>query len=176
MKGREAVLSNKASMLVIGFAGYSDSGKTTLAAGLVEWLRSKGKRIAVIKHDGHGHYKEAAGTDSDRFLRSGAELVAVVSPRSTVTISHQPRTLQQLLAEWADLELDLVVVEGFKQEPYPKIAVFRTPEQADILQFTPEHWIAAVSGFPFEEASFPILDWNDPDSVYRFVEQWMDCQ
>lgn len=161
---------------VIGFAGYADSGKTTLAAGLVNRMRSKGKRVAVIKHDGHGHYKEAEGTDSDRFVQAGAELVAVASPHLTVTIWQQPRTLRDLLAELSDKGFDLIVVEGFKHEPYPKIAVFRTQEQADILRLSPGHWIAAVSDFPYEGEGLPVYDWNDPESVYDFVEHWVRCQ
>lgn len=63
----------------IGFAGYSGSGKTTLITKLVIEMKRRGKRIAVLKHDAHGHYKEASGTDSTIFAQSGAEAVVTIS-------------------------------------------------------------------------------------------------
>ena len=64
----------------IGFAGYSGSGKTTLVAKLIVEMKQRGYRIAVMKHDAHGHYKEAAGTDSTTFVESGADAVVTLSP------------------------------------------------------------------------------------------------
>jgi molybdopterin-guanine dinucleotide biosynthesis protein B len=117
---------------VIGFAGFSGSGKTTLATQVVGLLRGRGARVAVIKHDGHGHYKEAEGSDSALYISAGAAQVVVVSPDAVVTYEARSGvTLDEQLQRMGDF--DVMLVEGFKGERHAKIAVFRNGEQAEVL-------------------------------------------
>jgi molybdopterin-guanine dinucleotide biosynthesis protein B len=160
---------------VIGFAGYSDSGKTTLAVQVIGILRRAGYRVAVIKHDAHGHYREAAGTDSSRYAEAGADAVVVVSQGRT--IKYETRENVGLSDAIAGLNgYDLIVVEGFKSESHPKIVVFRSAEQAEAISLTKSDIVAyavkrnaETSGIARSTAHIPVLDIDDPEAVAAFV-------
>jgi molybdopterin-guanine dinucleotide biosynthesis protein B len=100
---------------------------------VVGLLRGRGVRVAVIKHDGHGHYKEAEGSDSAQYISAGAHQVVVVSPGAVVTYEARAgMTLDEQLRRMEDF--DVVLVEGFKGGAHAKIAVFRDAEQAGVLE------------------------------------------
>ncbi len=65
---------------IVSFIGKKKSGKTTVVLGVIEELRSRGYRVAVIKHDTHGFEVDVPGTDSYRFRELGAEVVGISSP------------------------------------------------------------------------------------------------
>jgi molybdopterin-guanine dinucleotide biosynthesis protein B len=161
---------------VIGFAGFSDSGKTTLAVQVIGILRRAGYKVAVIKHDAHGHYREAAGTDSGRYAEAGADAVVVVSPGSVSTYRRTDRAYGLGEAIAGLHGYDLIVVEGFKSEPHPKIVVFRDAEQEEAVRLTDRNiaayavkrsaTAAAINGNP---GTIPVLDIDDPEAVADFV-------
>lgn len=161
---------------VIGFAGYSGSGKTTLAAQVVERAGRHGLQVAVVKHDGHGHYREAEGTDSARYVEAGAQTVIVAGPGYTYKYEKaEPGAgLSEVLAGLSGY--DLVVVEGFKKEPIPKLVLLRTEEQVLDRSLLDEYTVALVLSKNGNEAypdaanrDIPILDIDDPDEVTAFV-------
>ena len=116
----------------IGLAGYSDSGKTTLLSKLVVEMKCRGHRVAVMKHDAHGHYKEAAGADSTAFVEAGADVVVTVSPGAVHVYEQKSyHALEEQLNAYR--HLDYIFIEGFKREKHPKIAIYRTIEQSKIL-------------------------------------------
>jgi molybdopterin-guanine dinucleotide biosynthesis protein B len=160
---------------VIGFAGFSGSGKTTLIARLVERLAVKGLRTAVIKHDAHGHYKEAAGTDSALYKEAGAAATVVVSPEAYVAFRREAVNLEAVIRQ-LDLEdsYDLILVEGFKNESHPKIAVFRNAEQAEILRILPTAPVAAAAPQALRALapeSIPFIDLNDVETAAEWLER-----
>jgi molybdopterin-guanine dinucleotide biosynthesis protein B len=112
---------------VIGFAGYSGSGKTTLLERLVPELVSRGVRVSVVKHAHHSFDIDQPGKDSYRHRMAGAQEVLVSSRARWALMSElktMPElTLPEILAKLAPC--DLVLVEGFKREPIPKIEVHR---------------------------------------------------
>lgn len=158
---------------VIGFAGYSGSGKTTLIEKLVPRLEAGGLSVAVIKHDGHGHYKEAGGTDSTRWIEAGASAVAVLSPHALHLYERSAPTLQQLIEQWKG-RYDLIIIEGFKREPFPKIAVFRSPQQAAIvaeLSERPLAWVTTSAAYASEPpGGTPVYDPDDVEGIASFIE------
>ncbi|WP_426452366.1 molybdopterin-guanine dinucleotide biosynthesis protein B [Paenibacillus sp. S-38] len=169
------------SMTVIGLAGWSDSGKTTLLVKLAGVLEEQGVRVAVIKHDAHGHYKEADGADSTRFAAAGASAVVVVSPEAVRTYERRWSGLGETLeALRAGGRYSLVLVEGFKKENHDKIAVFRTAEQAGILSVLPRAPIAWVT--PDEGAAgnrpegLPVFHPDDVPGIAEWIRQRMDKQ
>lgn len=115
-------------MRILGIAGWSGAGKTTLIVRIIPLLRARGLRVATIKHAHHGFDIDIPGKDSYEHRAAGAGEVIVVSPRRVAQV-------QELLGE-AEPGLptllrrlgpcDLVLVEGFKHAPYPKLEVFRT--------------------------------------------------
>ncbi|PYI56463.1 molybdopterin-guanine dinucleotide biosynthesis protein B [Paenibacillus flagellatus] len=166
---------------VVGFAGYSDSGKTTLAVRVVACLRRRGRRVAVVKHDAHGHYREAPGTDSARYIEEAdADAVVVVSPGRTVRMEKTRSDASGLSRELEKLSgYDLIVVEGFKTDSHPKIVVVRTTGQAEAIDASapPVIAVAAKKGERLPESaarhgSVPMLDIDDPESVAAFIERY----
>lgn len=158
---------------VIGLAGLSNSGKTTLITKLTRILCSKGLRVGVIKHDAHGHYKEVENTDSSHFMDSGASAV-VLSGKVRVMRFEIPQiepSLDQLVAEMP--ELDIILIEGYKKSYYPKIAVCRLPEQIDILNKMNGELLAIVSGFSYihEDRDVPVYGIDDSLGVAELVGQ-----
>lgn len=158
---------------VIGFAGYSGSGKTTLISRLTPLFEAQGVRVAVIKHDAHGHYKEVEGADSAQLFAAGASAVVVVSPHEVRYRERGEVTLERTL-ERVGSRYDLLFVEGFKHGSHDKIAVFRTPEQAAILKelpVPPIAWAAedlSVCGKSLTGVPAYLL--NDVEGIARFIE------
>ncbi|HEV8629343.1 MAG TPA: molybdopterin-guanine dinucleotide biosynthesis protein B [Thermoanaerobaculia bacterium] len=127
---------------VLGVAGWKGSGKTTLLERLIPELVAAGLAVVVVEHDAHGLRLDAAGTDSDRLFGAGAD-VLVAAPGESLGRWHRADEGQPieghpaarehgLVAELAALErrYDLVLVEGFKGERFPKVWLGRPGEEA----------------------------------------------
>ena len=107
----------------VSVAGYSDSGKTTVAAALVKEMADRGYRVGAIKHCPHGHAPGKEGSDSDRLFRAGALAAIASSPgfqTQTVRVDHD-LDLHALVSSLP--EVDLVIAEGFRSADVPKILV-----------------------------------------------------
>lgn len=109
---------------VVAVVGASNRGKTRVATALVETLSNRGYRIAVIKHCPHGHDAGRPGSDSHRLYRAGAVTVIASSPdqRTLVERVDHDASLASLVASVGP-QVDLVIVEGFKDSQVPKILV-----------------------------------------------------
>lgn len=108
---------------VAAISGIKNSGKTMFLEHLVPVLRARGLRVAVIKHDGHDFTPDVPGTDSFRMRQAGADGVAVYSGHQWMVVRPQPGSLEALIGLFADC--DLVLLEGQKALPYPKIELVR---------------------------------------------------
>jgi molybdopterin molybdotransferase len=109
---------------VVAVVGAKGAGKTFLIERLVPELRRRGYRVAVVKHDTHGFDIDREGTDTWRIARAGAEVVAIVGPGQTAVVEQtQTASLARVLQTLR--EVDLVILEGYSQEPYPKVEVRR---------------------------------------------------
>ncbi|MDM0013756.1 molybdopterin-guanine dinucleotide biosynthesis protein B [Variovorax sp. J22P168] len=115
-------------MKVIGFAGYSGAGKTTLVERLIPVLKRHGQRVSVVKHAHHKFDIDHPGKDSFRHREAGAFEVVVASDRRLALMREFERPMQlgvhELLAE-LDAGVDWVLVEGFKHSDLPKIEILR---------------------------------------------------
>ena len=113
-------------MKVLGLVGWSGSGKTTLLTALLPLFRARGLSVSTVKHAHHGFDMDRPGKDSHRHREAGAAEVLVVSgPRWALLheVAGPEPSLPTLLARMT--QVDLVLVEGFKTHPYPKIEVHR---------------------------------------------------
>ncbi|MDL2227066.1 molybdopterin-guanine dinucleotide biosynthesis protein B, partial [Deltaproteobacteria bacterium OttesenSCG-928-M10] len=109
---------------IVAVSGVKNSGKTSLLAALIPLFRARGLRVGLIKHDGHDFSPDVPGRDSRRLREAGAEAVAVYSPRRyMVTAEKAGVEIDDLLPHFAGV--DLVMLEGGKDSPYPKIEVLR---------------------------------------------------
>jgi molybdopterin-guanine dinucleotide biosynthesis adapter protein len=155
---------------VFGVAGYSGSGKTTLIEKLIPEIRSRGLRVSVIKHAHHGFDLDRPGKDSWRHREAGAQEVLMLSSGRWV-LMHELRetpepTLDQQLAILSPC--DLVLIEGFKAAPVPKVEVYR-PANGKPPLWTDNPHVVAVATDVATDTSLPILDVNDPVSVTDFI-------
>jgi molybdopterin-guanine dinucleotide biosynthesis protein MobB len=108
-------------MKIIQIVGRSNSGKTTFIKHLVPELKKKGT-VAVIKHLGDHDYQLQQGKDTTVFFDAGAEIaIGIDSYKSVAAIRNN--TLESMLALLVNQEIDYVVIEGFKQKPFPKIVI-----------------------------------------------------
>lgn len=121
-------------MKVIGFAGYSGAGKTTLVERLIPVLKRHGQRVSVVKHAHHKFDIDHPGKDSWRHREAGAFEVVVASDKRLALMREFEQPVQlnvhQLIAE-LDAGVDWVLVEGFKHSELPKIEVWRAPDAGE---------------------------------------------
>lgn len=154
---------------IVCFAGYSDSGKTTLIEALIPLLNRAGHRVAVIKHDGHDALRlDNAGTDSGRFFGAGAYCSVAVSASRAEALYNRGLTLEEAakLVEGADI----ILAEGFKSSGYSKIGLCRaeTGFTAPISSF------CAVVSDAALETDVPHFRLYDAEGVARFIEENWD--
>ena len=159
--------------LVIGLAGFSGSGKTTLAEKLIAQLTARGIRLATIKHAHHDFDPDTPGKDSWRHRQAGARQVLISSRRRRVHFTETPNPdedeadLNTLLDELAPA--DLVLVEGFKNDPIPKIEIRRQGMEHPPLYETRPHIVAVATDFPLADCPLPQLDLNDPAAITDYL-------
>ncbi|WP_280208380.1 molybdopterin-guanine dinucleotide biosynthesis protein B [Brevibacillus sp. AY1] len=128
-------MSNYNQPIVMQLVGYSNSGKTTLLTKLIPLLEQKGLRVGVIKHDGgHDFEIDQPGKDTWRYREAGASLVAITSQTKTAMIEQRPLPLAVLIERMGQAGADLVLVEGFKQEAYPKLVLIRKNEDQELVR------------------------------------------
>lgn len=163
-----------AKVPVLGFAAPSGTGKTTLLRALIPNLKDWGIRVGLIKHAHHAFEVDQPGKDSYALRKAGACPVLITSQnRRVILFDHaEPKEpdLQQELSFLDLRDLDLVLVEGFKREHFPKIELYREA-LGGALQFPEDPSIIAIASdrpFPITP-KIPFLDLNDPPAVARFV-------
>lgn len=108
---------------VLGFAAFSGTGKTTLIEKLIPELKSRGLKIAVVKHDAHGLTFDHEGKDSWRFSHAGADYSIVSGPDQTAVFMTRPLEPEEAFAHVPDA--DLILVEGYKQGTFSQIGISR---------------------------------------------------
>ncbi|MEW7977893.1 MAG: molybdopterin-guanine dinucleotide biosynthesis protein MobB [Candidatus Sedimenticola endophacoides] len=166
-----------ASIPVLGFAAYSGTGKTTLLKRLLPLLRARGLRVGMIKHAHHDFDIDTPGKDSYELRKAGAAEMLIASGRRWALMVETPREGDPLLQEMLDRldqrHLDLVLVEGFKHEPFPKIELHR-PALGKPLLFPEDREVIAVASDsdPGRPVGLPLLDLNDVPAMAEFI--WRD--
>jgi len=111
---------------VVSFIGHHNAGKTRLLARLVETLTERGLRVGAVKHAPHLAVADPPGTDSQQLREAGANRMLLLGSESAVLTWAQP-SIEDLESEIQQLfsDCDLVLIEGLKHGPFPKIEVFR---------------------------------------------------
>ena len=157
---------------IFGIAGWKNSGKTGLAVRLVSELVARGYRVSTIKHAHHDFDIDKVGADSYRHRQAGAHEVTIVSG-TRYAIMHELRgaaepSFEEILARIAPC--DLVLIEGYKREPIPKIEARRL-EAANRTPLAPQdpHIAAIAADPPVPDAGLPVFDPDDTATIADFV-------
>ena len=157
-------------MKIFGFAGWSGSGKTTLIEKLIPRLAARGLRVSLIKHAHHTFDVDQPGKDSYRHRHAGASEVLVTSSRRWV-LMHELRGSPEPSFDEQIKHLspcDLLIVEGFKHAPIPKLEVWRAETGEALLHPNDPH-IVAVASDAKVETGLPLLDLNDHAAIEGFI-------
>ncbi len=168
----------KISIAVLGFAAYSGTGKTTLLKKLIPLLREQGLCLGLVKHAHHDFDLDIPGKDSYELRKAGAAQVLVASHRRWALVTERDVVEEpelQLLLEQMDRErLDLILVEGFKHECFPKIELYRPAMGRPLIHPQDPSVIAvAVDAELPDPLELPLLDLNDPAAIADFVLAWV---
>ncbi|RAP25859.1 hypothetical protein C2W64_02333 [Brevibacillus laterosporus] len=156
---------------VMQFVGYSNSGKTTLLCKLIERFTQAGVRLGVIKHDGHDFELDQRGKDTWNFRQAGAPMVAIQSATQTAWMENDAVPLPQLISRMSQQGADLILVEGFKQESYPKFVVIRREADLELLDKL-HNIVAMVSWLPTQKMSIPVFSIDQEDEIFQFIQTY----
>jgi molybdopterin-guanine dinucleotide biosynthesis adapter protein len=169
---------------LLGFCAWgSGIGKTTLLASLIPVLILHGIRLSVIKHAHHTFDIDHPGKDSYRLREAGAVQMLLGSKNRWALITERSRTdegkrevgLCDLLPHMDTTQVDLILVEGFKQEAIPKIEIYRPSLNRSLLADSDASVIAIATDGEVK-SPLPILDLNDPIAIADFVLDWLKRQ
>lgn len=160
-------------MKLYGVTGWKDQGKTTLVERLVTHFTQAGLSVSTIKHAHHAFDVDQDGRDSHRHRVAGASEVILAS-RKRFAVMHELRgeaewELDQLLGKLSPV--DMVLVEGYKNAPHPKLEVFREAKGREPLALTNASIRAVVgdvAAFPVEQ---PVFDIDDIAGIAAFIEK-----
>ncbi len=163
-----------ASIPILGFAAFSGTGKTTLLEQIIPLLKQQGLRIALIKHSHHNFQIDQPGKDSFRLREAGASPVMLISSHRRAIITEFPRAQEPKLDDQLKLfdqsELDLILVEGFKAEAFPKIELHRATLNQPLLYPNDPNIIAIATDTALISSNSPTqLDINQPNMIATFI-------
>lgn len=157
-------------MKVIGLAGWSGAGKTTLLTRLLPHLIGEGLRVSTMKH-AHSHFDvDVPGKDSWHHRQAGATEVLVSSGRRWA-LMHELReaaepSVTELLAKMSPV--DLVIIEGFKSQPHPKIEIHRAAN-GKALMFPHDPTIVGVAADIEPATTLPTAHLDDIAGIARMM-------
>lgn len=155
--------------LAVAFTGPSNSGKTTLITKVATALIQSGKKVSIIKNDPKDKATfDVEGKDSYKFSQTGAEVV-VTSPERTTFLSQKHKELDEIIDMLQDF--DVLLVEGLKTLPLPRISIFRNTLDRDYLPYADalavdETIDTATHNIPEQ---IDILDLNDTTQVIEWI-------
>jgi len=159
-------------MRIFGFAGWSGSGKTTLIEALIPRLTALGLAVSLVKHAHHSFDVDQPGKDSYRHRLAGCTEVLVSSPVRWAQM-HELRGAAELSLAEALARLspcDIVLVEGYKRAPIPKLEVWRAALRKPLLHPHDPHIVAVAADPPGEApAGLPEFPLTDAGAIATFI-------
>ena len=157
-------------MHVIGFIGYSNTGKTTLIEKLIPLFIARGLSVSTVKNAHHGFDMDRPGKDSYRYRDAGSQQVLIATAERWALLTEVrsgPAPLEQLIGQLAPC--DLVLVEGFKSEGrFPRIEVRRATSTEPAI-FPHDANVIAVAADHDVDTALPVLDLNDAAKIAAFI-------
>jgi len=156
--------------MAVAFTGPSGSGKTSLIEKIAKKLIQE-RKVAIVKNDPKDKAQfDTEGKDSHTFFQTGAE-VAVTSPTRTSFFSHRQKSLDDLVHMFDDF--DILLVEGLKTLPLPRIAIFRN--RIDESYFECSEAIAIDDSVTISDYTIPqhitLLDLNNSDEIIAWIDE-----
>ncbi|EJF88746.1 molybdopterin-guanine dinucleotide biosynthesis protein B [Bartonella tamiae] len=163
----------KCNKKILGITGWKNNGKTTLVTSLVAALTMRGYKVSTIKHAHHNFDIDHEGTDSWKHRQAGAQEVAIVSSKRFAYIHENTVDNEMSLSSVIDLigPCDLIIVEGFKNEPHEKIEVRLKNGQTGLpLNESDNNIVAIASDMPIENVQLPYFNIDNIEGITDFAE------
>ena len=163
------------SIPILSIIGKSGSGKTTLLEKLIPELKSRGYRVATIKHHFHPGFEiDVPGKDTWRHARAGSDQVVIAGPDQIASIRRLERelTLDEIVAQIIAPGIppvDIILTEGFKRAAKPALEVVRAENGLEVIS-SAEQLVAVATDTPLNVA-VPQFDLNDSVPIVDFIEQ-----
>ncbi|WP_321532952.1 molybdopterin-guanine dinucleotide biosynthesis protein B [uncultured Desulfuromonas sp.] len=160
--------------VLCALSGWSGSGKTTLACAIVRYLERRHRmRVGVIKHDGHRFPVDVSGTDTCRLAEAGAVRTVLCGEDGLVVRETAPPSCVTALIERFGADLDVLLLEGFKNADVDKIEVYRSSLGKAPLFTHPDRYprvVAVATDTPLADDAAPQqLDLNCPEQIAEFI-------
>jgi molybdopterin-guanine dinucleotide biosynthesis protein MobB len=158
-------------MKLFGLAGWSGAGKTTLVVRLLPALAARGLAVSTMKHAHHSFDIDQPGKDSYRHRAAGATEVMIASAQRWALMHEHHGAPEPTAAALAAhmTAVDLVLVEGFKREPHPKLEVHRAANGKPLLHPGDPHIVAVASDQPLPGIGLPVLSLDDVEAIADFI-------
>ena len=167
----------KTSIPMIGFSAFSGTGKTTLLKQVIPLLKAKGLRIAVIKHAHHHFDLDQPGKDSFELRKAGSDKTIICTTTRMAVITEFPTpqdepTLQEIIDTIDAQSFDLILVEGYKHLPFPKIELHRKSVGKPYLYHEDPNIIAIACDAELPEPTdIQVLDINDVEGIAKLIAE-----
>ena len=160
---------------LLGFAAFSGTGKTTLLEKLIPILVDEGIRVGLIKHSHHDIEMDTPGKDSYRLRKAGACQVVIAGTHRSILFNEHKNPhdseLEEQLALLQTQDLDLVIVEGYRDAALCKIELHRSSLNKPLLFKSDPAIIAFASDTEIENIPLPCFSINNPDEIALFIKK-----
>lgn len=164
-----------APLPLLAITAYSGTGKTTLLKALIPTLAAMGIRCGLIKHSHHNVDVDTPGKDSYELRKAGAAQTIVACDQRWALMTETPEravSLPELVNKFNPELIDLVLLEGFKQEAVPKIALYRAAVGRPLADLLDEYAIAIATDEALD-VDIPVLNINDCPQIAEFIRTWL---
>lgn len=174
----EDFCSNNIEKLIISFVSTkSNMGKTTLIESLIKVFKKRGYRVGVLKHDAHKFDIDKEGKDSYRFTHAGADNVIISSQEklAMIKILQEEIPIDEIVRTFDNV--NIIFIEGFKNNMYPKIEVHRAGIDTQLLYKDSRFHISTFIAVATDEIlnlDIPSLDLNNIDLIADFIEKYRE--
>ena len=162
-------------MKIFGITGWKNSGKTHLMERLVAEFKCRSLSVSTIKNAHHGFDVDQPGKDSFRHRQAGAQEVLIASEKRWVLMHENSDELQPSLTDLIKKlsKVDLVLVEGFKQERHPKIEVVRKVRDQNLIAENDPTILAVASDVDISTEK-TCINLNDTMGIANFIGNYLE--
>lgn len=169
-------MTNKNVIPLLGITAYSGTGKTTLLKKVIPLLAKKNIQVRIIKHTHHDMEIDKPDKDSYQLRQAGAKQTLIAGQQCwalmTETSNNTALDLTYLANQFDPQQTDLILVEGFKEESIPKIALYRATSNRPFLDIMDQHAIAVASDDKHATQLLQ-LDINSPEQMADYIANWL---